>query len=107
MFVWVVFSHPLALPRMSWESWVESGKPPPPPFLLSHLSLAPAVTAPFSAVVGVVVVVEGVEGVGVIIEGQRLPELTEIFFSDQSHFLSLPTPPSPPHAVCLVCAGGV
>lgn len=27
----------------------------------------------------------------IFIEGQRLPKLTEIFFTDQSHFLSLPT----------------
>lgn len=50
----------------------------------------------------------------IIIEGQRLPELTEIFFSDQSHFLSPPHPP-PPHpttstrclfSVCCWCMMG-
>lgn len=36
---------------------------------------------------------------------EGVPELTKIFFSDQSHF---PFSPShPPCAVCLVCAGGV
>lgn len=83
MFVWVVFSHPLAHPRSPHvlESWVESGKPPPPPFSFPTCP-SPPLSQPFGG---------GEGGQRIIIEGQRLPELTEIFFSDQSHFLSLPT----------------
>lgn len=70
------FPTPFAHPRSSHvlELWVESGMPPSTP----HPN---AVTAFFG----------GGEECLIITKGQRLPELTEIFFSDQSHFLSLPS----------------
>lgn len=87
MFVWVVFSHPFAHPRSPHvlESWVESGTPPPP---------SPAVTASFLG---------GVESIIIIIKRQRLPELTEIFFSDHSNILSLPTTTTSVRCLFSVC----
>lgn len=45
----------------------------------------------------------GKECLIIFIEGQRLPELTEIFFSDQSHFLSLPTTTTSMRCLFSVC----
>lgn len=64
---------PTPAPRMSWSCGSRVACPPPPPTpMLSQLFL-------------------GGEECLIITKGQRLPELTEIFFSDQSHFLSLPS----------------
>lgn len=96
------FSHPLAHPLSLCvlESWVESGKRIPPTPLLSSQPSPHAVTASSPSF--------GRRGQLIIIEGQRLPELTEIFFSDQNHLLPPPSStPQSPCAVCLVCAGGV
>lgn len=76
MSVWVVFSHPLCPPPLLaclgvvGREWHAPLHPPTP--MLSQLFL-------------------GGGGCLIITKGQRLPELTEIFFSDQSHFLSLPS----------------
>lgn len=102
MFVWVVFSHPLA--HLSPHFHVRLG-------VVGREWQAPLLRPlrPLATTRHILLFSGGKERLIIFDEGQRLPELTEIFFSDQSCFLSLDhsTTTDGSTTVCLVCAAGV
>lgn len=90
--------HLLPISMRVLASWVESGKHP-----------SSVLYAPLTPPCHILLFSGGKERLIIFDEGQRLPELTEIFFSDQSCFLSLDhsAATNGSTTVCLVCAAGV